>query len=40
MLALRHHQHVALHLFVDHVPGLFGGVFAPADAKPLALARV
>ena len=39
MFPLRHHERVALHLFVHHVPGLFGGIFATADAKPLALAQ-
>ena len=39
MLALRHHQGVALDLFVDHIPGLFGGVFATTDAEPLALTQ-
>ncbi len=39
MFALRHHQHVAFDLFVDHIPGLFGGIFAPADTEPLALAQ-
>ena len=39
MLPLRHHQRVALHLFVHHVPGLFGRILHAADAEPLALAQ-
>ncbi len=39
MLPLRHHQGVALHLFVHHVPGLLGRILHAADPQALALAQ-